>query len=85
MQTGDIDRSQLSAAFGKHLTAQMVVGMKQGLAALGDPTSFVYRGKSKASGATAYQYSVGFKGAHLDFTIAVDGDGKISALGIGGE
>ncbi len=85
MQTGDIDKSQLSAAFAKHLTPQGVAGMKEGLAPLGNPTSFVYRGKSKANGATAYQYSVGFKGATLDLTIAVDDQGKISELGIGGE
>jgi len=85
MQTGDIDKSQLSSAFAKHLTPQMIGGMKQGLAPLGDPTSFVYRGKSKESGSTAYQYSVGFKGARLDLTIAIDGHGKISSLGIGSE
>ncbi|HLI96106.1 MAG TPA: hypothetical protein VKT72_08475, partial [Candidatus Baltobacteraceae bacterium] len=85
MQTGDIDKSQLSASFAKHLTPDAVNGMKEGLAPLGNPTSFVYRGKSTANGATAYQYSVNFKGASLDLTIAVDSQGKISALGIGGD
>ncbi|MBV9270330.1 MAG: beta-lactamase family protein [Candidatus Eremiobacteraeota bacterium] len=85
MQTGDIDKSQLSPAFARHLTPQLVGGMKQELAPLGAPTSLIYRGKSKAKGSMAYQYSVGFKGARLDFTIAVDGDGKISALGIDSE
>jgi CubicO group peptidase (beta-lactamase class C family) len=85
MQTGDIDKSQLSASFAKHLTRDMVSGMKEDLAPLGDPTSFVYRGKSKTNGATAYQYSVGFKGARLQLTIAVDSQGKISALGLGSE
>ncbi len=85
MQTGDIDKSQLSAAFAKHLTPQMVDGMKEGLTPLGDPTSFIYQDKSETNGAIAYRYSVAFKGANLELSIAVDSQGKISALGISGE
>jgi CubicO group peptidase (beta-lactamase class C family) len=85
MQAGDIDKSQLSAAFAKQLTPQMVNGMKDGLAAYGNPTSFVYRGKRNVNGATAYRYSVGFKSARLELTIAIDSKGKISALGLGSE
>ena len=85
MRSGDIDKAQLSAGFAKFLTPQMISGMKAGLAPLGDPTSFVYRGKTAANGATAYRYNVGFKGARLTFIIAVDGQGKISSLGIGSE
>lgn len=85
MQTGEIDRSQLSPAFAKHLTPQMVGGMKDGLSQFGKPTSFVYRGKSAMNGSTAYRYSVGFKGATVTFTIALDAHGKISSLGIDSE
>jgi CubicO group peptidase (beta-lactamase class C family) len=85
MQTGEIDRSQLSAAFAKHLTPQMVGSMKDGLAPFGNPTSFIYRGKSSMNGSTAYRYSVGFKGAAITFTIALDNHGKVSSLGIDSE
>lgn len=85
MQTGDIDKSQLSTTFAKQLSPRVITGMKTSLASFGAPTSFVYRGKSKTNGATAYQYSVGFKSTRVDLTLAVDSHGKISAFGIGSE
>ncbi len=85
LQTGDIDRSQLSAAFAKQMSPRMVDDMKTSLAPLGGATSFVYRGKTKVNGATAYHYSVGFKGARLDLTLAIDSQGKIAALDMGSE
>jgi hypothetical protein len=85
IQTGDIDKSQLTAKFASHLTPQMVDQVKDNLAPFGVPTSFVYRGKSAVHGATEYDYSVGFKSARIKLSLAIDHNGKIAALGIDSE
>lgn len=82
-QTGDIDRSQLTATFSTSLKPNIVTGTKAQLAPLGDPTSFVYRGKSEAAGVTSYQYRVSFKAVTMHVVISIDTHGKIAGLDFG--
>jgi D-alanyl-D-alanine carboxypeptidase len=82
-QTGRIDRSQLTARFSASLNPAIVTFTKAQLAPFGDPTSFVYRGKSVAGGVTAYRYRVSFKAVTMSLTISVDAKGKIAGMDFG--
>lgn len=80
-QTGNVDRSQLTAAFNKDLTADAISGTKDALGPMGDPTSFVFRGKTTGDGVTQYEYRVTFKTGVLRMVMAIDKDGKIAGIG----
>lgn len=79
-QTGDIDRSQLTAKLSSAIPPAEIPMFKTQLAELGAPAAFIYRGKQSADGVTAYTYLVQFKGAALKFILGVDKAGKIAAL-----
>ncbi len=81
VQTGNIDRSQLSAAASAALTAQMVWRMKASYAKLGDPIAFTFVNEQNlGNGNTAYNYRVRFTHATLIEKFVLDGSGKISGL-----
>ncbi len=80
LQTGDIDRSKLTAKLSAAIPPPAVPIFKAQLGALGEPASFIYRGRQAADRTTSYTYRVQFKGAVLTFIIGVDKDGKISGL-----
>ncbi len=80
-QTGEVDTSQLTPAFSKVLTPDAIAGTKAALAPLGDPTSFVYRGKTTEGGATRFEYRVGFKTTVIKMLMVIDKDGKIAGIG----
>lgn len=83
-QTGKLDRSQLTPAFSKVLTPAIVTRTQQGLGPLGDPTSFVYRGKRTSNGTTAYRYRVSFPSVTLLMILQIDAKGQISGIAFGG-
>lgn len=80
VQTGDIDRTQLGPQFAAALTPQLVERVKGNLLPLGEPASFVFRGKRSVGTATAYDYRVVFATETLVEHIVIDEAGKITGL-----
>ena len=80
LQTGDIDRSQLTPQMSAFLKPADVPLFESQLGELGPPSAFIYRGKKTAGNVTAYSYRVKFKGTALTFVIAIDNAGKIAGL-----
>jgi CubicO group peptidase (beta-lactamase class C family) len=80
LQTGDIDRSELTPKFSSQIPPAAVPMIKTQLGELGAPTAFVYRGKETSGDVTSYTYRVQFKGATLTFILALNKRGKISGL-----
>lgn len=80
-QTGGADRSELTPAFAKHLTPDVLAGTENALGPMGEPTAFVFRGKSTQGGITQYEYRVTFKSGALKMLLMVDKDGKIAGIG----
>lgn len=80
-QTGHIDRSQITAAFAKDLTPDAISETKDALGPMGDPTAFVFRGKTSDGGVTQYEYRVTFKSGVLKMIMGIDKDGKIAGIG----
>ena len=80
-QTGDVDRTQLTQTMSDALTPEIVAAAKAQLAALGEPTSIVYKGKGEISpGNMTYGYRVTFASTSLMCYITFDKDAKISGL-----
>lgn len=84
-QTGHVDRSQLTAAFAKQLTPAAIEGTKDALGPMGDPASFVFRGKTTDGDVTQYEYRIAFKSAVLKMTIGIDKNGKVAGIAFGDE
>lgn len=80
-QQGKLDKADLTQEFAEFLTPERTGQAKDGLAPLGEPQSFVYRGKQTMNGVTIYTYRVTFDSAALMMTIGIDGKGKIAGLG----
>jgi D-alanyl-D-alanine carboxypeptidase len=80
-QTGQVDRSQLTAAFSKDLTPDAIAGAKDALGPMGAPTAFIFRGKTTENGITQYEYKVSFKTAAVKMVIGIDKAGKIAGMG----
>ncbi|HVA33533.1 MAG TPA: serine hydrolase domain-containing protein [Candidatus Baltobacteraceae bacterium] len=81
LQTGDIDRSQLTPQWAVHYTPQHVEQIKAELAARGEPLSWIYRGETGLpDGLTQYSYRVTFKAASVTFGITLAKDGKIAGF-----
>jgi len=81
MQTGEIDRSQLTSKMNAALTDDIVAQGKAKLQPLGEPTGFDEVQNGTKGDATFYVYQVTFKdGDVFDFIIAYVADGKVSGL-----
>jgi hypothetical protein len=81
LQTGDIDRSQLSPKMDETLAPATVSAVQAKLAALGDPVSFVQKQVIDRAGATMYVYDLTYKGgSHLLFMFTSLASGKIVGL-----
>ncbi len=81
MQTGDIDRSQLTATMNADLTPDAIKQISQKFGALGDPLSFTPLGQeSVADDETAYVFRVVFKTTTLNEVFVLDKDGKIAGI-----
>lgn len=78
--SGNVDRSQFSAAASKALTPQVVAAASQQLKMLGTGRTWAYSGLTQASGHNTYSYRVTFStGLKLTVYMTVDGDGKITS------
>lgn len=81
VQTGDIDRSQLTSAMSAALTPDIVKQVSEQLSPLGDPQTFsVVSQQSLGEGIAGYVYRITFKSSSIDELIALDKNGKIAAL-----
>jgi hypothetical protein len=81
MQTGDIDRSQLTAAMNADLTPDAIKQISEKFGPLGDPQSFTLLGQQSVAGdETAYVYRVVFKTTTLNEVFVLDKDGKVAGI-----
>lgn len=80
IQTGAIDRSQLTAETNKMFTPEFVAAIQGQFAPLGSPESFVYRGKQKSARGTRYDYRMRFKDRVLMLYLGLDARGKIMGI-----
>jgi hypothetical protein len=81
MQTGDIDRSQLTATMNADLTPDAIKQISAKFGPLGDPQSFTLLGQeSVPDNETAYVYRVVFKTTTVNEVFVLDKDGKIAGI-----
>ncbi|MBV9972414.1 MAG: beta-lactamase family protein [Candidatus Eremiobacteraeota bacterium] len=80
IQTGRIDRSQLSATMSKALTPDLVAGAKAQFGRLGPARTLTYLGKSTQGASTVYVYRVDFARDSLNLILSIDVAGKIDGL-----
>ncbi|HTX59232.1 MAG TPA: hypothetical protein VMH02_06090 [Verrucomicrobiae bacterium] len=83
IQAGNLDRSQLNAAAAADITADKLKTAQGAVASLGTPVTFEQERVLQRDGLTAYVYLVTFGNSEkLDFSMIVDGAGKIAGLQI---
>lgn len=80
VQTGTVDRSQLSDDYNKQVTDKTLSDASSELAALGEPRNFQYFGKLTQGDVTAYVYRVQMERGVVDELIAFDPSNKIVRL-----
>jgi hypothetical protein len=80
LETGDIDRTQLSPQMSAFLTPDRAKQFAAQIGVLGDPTSFTFVSKQTMGGYTVYTYRAAFKGGVFNETFAIDSAGKIGGL-----
>jgi len=80
VQTGKIDRSQLSVAMSKALTPELVAGAKAQFSRLGPPRLLTYLRKTAQDSSTVYVYRVDFASDSLNMILSIDSTGKIDGL-----
>jgi CubicO group peptidase (beta-lactamase class C family) len=76
----DIDRTQLTTEMNSALSADQAASLAAQLTAAGQPTSFVFLGKTKHDIYDVYQYSVICPNGSLIFTFVLDPAGKVAGL-----
>jgi CubicO group peptidase (beta-lactamase class C family) len=77
IQTGHVDRSQLTPYADQNITPDELAMAQETLGSLGDP-QLVYLGRSSRNGATTYNYRVIFKAVTLLMNMEVDRNGKVN-------
>jgi hypothetical protein len=83
LQTGDIDRSQLTDTMNTALTPDVVKEIVAKYGPLGDPQSFTFLGQQPApqdATMTVYVYRVAFKSTTLNEVFVLDKEGKIAGV-----
>jgi hypothetical protein len=82
MQTGKIDRTQLTKDMNDALTPEKVAAISQQLKPFGAPSSFTQKDSSVVGSYTVYHYNVGISGGVLVMTFALDKSGQIAGLNL---
>ena len=82
MQTGKIDRTQLTKDMNDALTPEKVAAIAQQLKPLGAPSSFAQKDSSVVGAYTVYHYNVAVSGGVLVMTFALDKSGQIAGLNL---
>jgi D-alanyl-D-alanine carboxypeptidase len=80
LQTGNIDRSQLTSEAANQLTPVSARALATKAHAIGKPSAFVYRGPYYYSPKVFYSYAVTFKDATVLYYIILTDKGKIDGL-----
>ncbi len=83
LQTGAIDRSQLTEQMNAALTADKVKQISSQFTPLGDPQSFTFLEQQPVPSdptMTAYVYRVVFKTTTLNEIFSLDKDGKVAGI-----
>jgi hypothetical protein len=81
MQTGDIDRSQLTDEMNTDLTPGVIKQISDQFGPLGDPQSFTPLGEESVAGdETAYVYRVVFKTKTVNEVFVLDKTGKVAGI-----
>lgn len=80
VQKGDIDRPQLTDDMNAALPTDKEAQLAASLRPLGDPTMFVFLGKTTLGVFTVYQYDVTCPNGELVFTFALDQAGKVAGI-----
>lgn len=84
LQSGTVDRSQLTGGPYSNMTEATVANAEKMVGGLGKPVSFVPQQTGSQNGITYSIFLVTFKnGEKVDFLFAVDGNGKITSMGLG--
>jgi hypothetical protein len=84
LQSGQVDRSQLAGGPYANLTDATIANAQKMIGNLGKPVSFVQQQVSTQGNTSAAIYLVTFKnGEQVDFLFAVNGQGKVTSLGLG--
>ena len=82
LESGNIDRSQLSAHMNEVLTPQMVGGIKEQFATLGAPQRLTFVGKTTSAKGTIYTYRAVFAATTFSVRLGIDPAGKIAGFNI---
>lgn len=80
LQTGIIDRSQLTPQVDSLLTPDLIKQLVTQLGPLGDPVSFTFVGKQSIQGMTAYVYRVTFKSGTFNEIFVLDKNDKVAGI-----
>ena len=80
LESGNLDRSQLTPRMSAHLSPSMVAEIKTEMAPLGAPQQLLYVSKSVTPRGTIYTYRAVFAAATFNLHIAIDTQGKIGGL-----
>ena len=80
LQTGEIDRSQLTPEMRRGLTADTVATVQARLKAMGTLRGFTYAGFEVRGDNTAYYYHLTFPSTELRFVFVLEKGGKVSGL-----
>ena len=82
LQSGTIDRSQLTQPMNDALTADKLTQISTQLKQLGAPASFTQIDSGPVGPYTVYHYRVGFAAGALIMTVGLDSSGKIAGLNL---
>jgi hypothetical protein len=80
LQSGRIDRTQLSIPFNKLLTPDAVTGIEAQLRSLGPVKSYAYVGDALSHGVHGYQYRVVFTAAPYEYLFEIDTKGDVAGI-----
>ncbi|HEX5435590.1 MAG TPA: serine hydrolase domain-containing protein [Gemmatimonadaceae bacterium] len=80
LQTGDVDRSQLTPQANTAFTPAVLAQAKQQFSALGAPTAFQYAGKTVNGAYSQYRYRVTVASGAQQWLFTLDAHGKIAGL-----
>jgi hypothetical protein len=82
LESGSIDRSQLTKDMDAAMTPDKVSQIAANLKLLGTPTSFTQIDSAAVSAYTVYHYRVGLASGALVMTLALDASGKIAGINL---
>lgn len=80
LQSGNIDRSQLTAQMNAAFTPAVVAQVTRQLSAFGTPNAFQYAGKAQRGTYTEYDYRVTFAKGVQKWLFVLDAAGKIAGM-----